>query len=542
MSSKILQGTFILAAGTMLSKIIGILYVAPFAHMVGEAGQALYLYSYTPYVIFISISTAGFPQAIAKLTAKYNTLGEYKLSRKMFHYGQALMLIMGFVSFLVLFLVAPLIAQLYKSNQFSVEDITFVIRVVSTALIIIPSLSFFRGYFQGHDQMLPTSVSQVVEQFVRVAFLLIGVYIVVVQLDKGIVMGIGMATAAAFVSALFGLLALYFFWYRQRHYFADLLEQDRGVLQVSMKEVFKEVMYSSLPFILVALGLPIFQLIDSFTFNKIMAIMGQAAGSDEIIGAINYQAQQLVMIPMTLATAMQISIVPAISATLTKKDYRLFKYQLNEIFMIMLLLLIPASIGLATLSEAFFTLFYAHNEIGIHALTIYAPVIVLFALFTVTAAILQGMNKQSFSIKSLLVGFLVKYIGNIILIRLIGPYGMIVASALGYGTIAGLNLMMIKRHSNFSFNKIIRRTLLIILITGVMVVTLLIVKFILSFWFVPDTNLRAAIIIAICVPIGAVVYLVLAYKTGLLRITFGPRLDNWMRKLRLNRLVKNRAE
>ncbi len=542
MSSKIMQGTFILAAGTMLSKIIGILYVAPFAHMVGEAGQALYLYSYTPYVIFISISTAGFPQAIAKLTAKYNSLGEYRLSRKMFHYGQVLMLVMGFISFIVLFLLAPIIAQLYKSNQFTIEDITFVIRVVSTALIIIPSLSFFRGYFQGHDQMLPTSVSQVIEQFVRVAFLLAGVYIVVVQLDKGIVKGIGMATAAAFVSALFGLLVLYFFWYRQRRYFADLLEKDRGKLQISMGEVFKEVMISSLPFVLVALGLPIFQLIDTFTFNKIMALMGQAAGSDEIIGAINYQAQQLVMIPMTLATAMQISIVPAISATLTRKDYRLFRYQLNEIFMILLLLLIPASIGLATLSEAFFTLFYAHNEIGIHALTIYAPVIVLFALFTVTAAILQGMNKQNFSVKSLLIGFLVKYIANIILIRAIGPYGMIVASALGYGTIAGLNLMMIRRHSKFSFKKIFRRTLLILLITLAMVVALLIVKFVLSFWFVPDTNMRAAMTIAICVPIGAAVYLVLAYRTGLLRLTFGARLDGWMRKLRLNRLIKNRAE
>ncbi len=536
MESKLIKGTFVLAAGSIFSRMIGLIYVIPFYHMVGKSGQALYLYSYNPYVIFISLSTAGIPLAVAKLTAKYNALEEYAMSQRLFNYGQVMMVAFGVIACILLNVFAPLIAKSYHSNQFTIEEITFVIRVVSVALLIIPSLSLFRGYFQGYGQMLPTSFSQVIEQVARIVFLITGVYIVVVKLQKGIVAGIGIATAAAFVGALAGLAVLYIFWHRQRNDFAALLANDKGTLHEPIGKMIKEVAITSIPFILVALTLPIFQLIDNVTFNKIMASIGQGSGSDATLGILNYSTHQLIMIPLTLATGLQMSIIPNISRSHTLGDRKLFVKQLDEVFMLVMVLLIPASLGLSALSEAFYTAFYVNDPMGTKILSIYALIIILFALATVSAAILQSINLQRFSIKSILIGFVVKLIGNLILIRLIGPIGVLVASGLGYTTIAALNMVMIARHAKYRFAKILRRGLLISLMAVVMTGVVLVLKWLLSFWLSANlTRAEAIITILVCVPIGAVVYTALAHRSGLLTMTFGAKVDTILHRFRFRR-------
>lgn len=103
MSSKLLRGTFILTLGTFISKFLGLFYVIPFYSIVGKEGTLLYQYSYVPYTIFISIATAGVPLAVSKFISKYNALEEYAVGRKLFKSGLIIMLISGFIAFLVLF-------------------------------------------------------------------------------------------------------------------------------------------------------------------------------------------------------------------------------------------------------------------------------------------------------------------------------------------------------------------------------------------------------------------------------------------------------
>src|SRR5574339_115544 len=129
MSSKLLRGTFILSLGTLISKVLGLLYVITFYNIVGEEGTALYNFSYIPYTIFISIATAGIPLAVSKFISKYNALDEYAVGRRLFKSGLVVMMLSGVMAFLVMYISAPTIAKMGQSGN--VADVTTVIRAVS---------------------------------------------------------------------------------------------------------------------------------------------------------------------------------------------------------------------------------------------------------------------------------------------------------------------------------------------------------------------------------------------------------------------------
>ena len=242
MSSKFLKGAFILTLGAIISKILGLFYVIPFEHMVGNKGATLYQYGYVPYSIFISFATAGMPLAVSKFISKYNALEEYAVGERLFKSSLKLMALTGFLAFVILYSMAPVLAIIFGADQESAGDVTAVIRAISFALVLVPFMSIIRGYFQGHEAMEPTAISQVVEQIVRIVFLLAGVYTVLNILDGELVRAIQVATFAATVGALGGLVVLFWYWKKQKPYLNSLLEKDRGTMQISLPQIYKEIL------------------------------------------------------------------------------------------------------------------------------------------------------------------------------------------------------------------------------------------------------------------------------------------------------------
>ena len=175
-----LQGAFISTLGIVISKILGIIYVIPFHAVVKEQGGALYGYAYTIYSLFLGISSAGIPLAISKIISEYQTLGYYDAKERAFKLGKNISILLGLIAFVVLFIFAPTIAhavlgELTGGN--TIEQVTFVIRVISTAIIVVPLLSIYRGYLEGHKYLTPSSVSNVIEQVVRVFLIIFGSYL-----------------------------------------------------------------------------------------------------------------------------------------------------------------------------------------------------------------------------------------------------------------------------------------------------------------------------------------------------------------------------
>jgi O-antigen/teichoic acid export membrane protein len=536
MSSKLLRGTFILSLGTLISKMLGLFYVIPFYSIVGEEGTTLYQYSYVPYTIFISIATAGIPLAVSKFISKYNALEEYEVGRRLFKSGLVIMMISGIVSFLILYVSAPILANMSISGKgdIRVEDVTLVIRAVSFALIVVPFMSLIRGFFQGHQSMGPSAVSQVVEQIARIVFLLVGAFIVLKIMDGQLVTAVSIATFAAFVGAIGGLGVLAWYWIKRKPHLDELLINDKGTVQISLKEMYKEILLYAAPFVFVGIANPLFQFIDQITFERAMATL--EITSDQTKNAfsiLNFQSHKLVIIPVSLATAFSLTLVPSITAAFVEGDRKNLNRQLNQTFQVLLFLTLPAVLGLSLLAEPFYTVFYENVPLGTEVLRAYAPVAILFALFSVTAAILQGINEQKFTILSLLVGLLIKLSLNIPLIKLLETQGAILATALGYGVAILINLFVIRKFAKYPLRLVWRRSLLIVIFSAVMIMAAGIAYLGLTAFLSPESKLQSIVIISICAIIGAVIYFYLGFKSKLVYFLFGERANRIKEKLRL---------
>ena len=209
--SNFLNGAIIATAGIIICKIIGLVYVIPFYAMIGVTGGALYSYAYSIYAIFLNLSTSGIPVAMSKLVSEYNALEQYNTKERAFKIGSSIIIGLGLISFIALMIFAPTIANILKGGVEggnSVESIASVIRVVSTALLVVPLFSVTKGYLQGHKMMTPSSIANVLEQLVRVIVLLLGSFIVVKVMNSSIELAVKISVFAATVGAAFGYLFL----------------------------------------------------------------------------------------------------------------------------------------------------------------------------------------------------------------------------------------------------------------------------------------------------------------------------------------------
>src|SRR5699024_1981367 len=154
-----------------------------------------------------------------------------------------LMSITGLISFLFLFFNAEWLATRFiytDSYGSNVEDVKQVIQMVSFALLIIPGMSVVRGFFQGNQKMEPTAISQVVEQIIRIAFVLISVFIIVKVYDGSIALAVSFATFAAFVGAVASCVVLYIAWKKRHQFMPQPIQQKKNHTYVSTKDLFIE--------------------------------------------------------------------------------------------------------------------------------------------------------------------------------------------------------------------------------------------------------------------------------------------------------------
>jgi len=535
MSSKLMRGTFILTLGTYISKILGLIYIIPFFALVGEQGVTLYGYGYVPYTIFISIATAGVPLAVSKFIAKYNALEEYAVGRKLFKSGLGVMLLTGIGSFLILYSIAPIISDIIISDEDSLskpEEVASVIRAVSFALIVVPFMSLIRGFFQGHQSMGPSAVSQVIEQIVRIIFLLAGAFVVIHIMNGNIVNAVKVATFAAFIGAIASLFVLIWYWFKRRPYLNELLKHDKGTVQISLKEIYKEIFISAIPFIIVGIANPLFQLVDMLTFEKALTIAtGNAKEAHIAFGVLNFNSHKLVMIPVSLAIAFSLTLVPLITKAYTSENRKELNLQLNQTFQVLMFLTLPAALGISILAEPFYTMFYSYSPFGTEVLATYAPVAILFALFSVTAAILQGINEQKFTIFSLLLGLLIKLILNIPFIDMFHTKGAIYATVVGYSVTILINLMVIRYYANYHYKLVFRRGILIIIFNLIMAAVVFLCYKFTTLFLSTESSIQSLIIILICAFVGAGIYFYLSYKTKLLSFLFPSQMKGLSRRL-----------
>lgn len=439
------------------------------------------------------------------------------------------MFVTGFIAFLMLFFGAEVFARWIitdKDLSNSVEDVAFVIQMVSIALIIIPAMSLVRGYFQGQESMAPTAVSQVVEQIARIVFLLAGASAVIFLLDGEVTTAVGLATFAAFIGAIASSAVLWFYWRTRKPFMDRQLSSQRRRVNYPLSDLFKELLSYAGPFVLVGIATPIYQLIDQFTFNRAMAHIGLAEISEAAFSAIVLYGHKLVIIPVTVATGLSLALLPAITSAFTEKKRDVYIKHINQSLQMIMLVTIPAVVGLSLLSKEAYGTFYGVDQLdlGSGLLRMYAPVALFYALFTLTSSILQGINRQNFAVVSLGVGVLIKLILNIPLIYFMQAKGAIIATGLAVSTASLLNLWKIHQVVQLPVRQLIKRTVLIGIFTLIMTGTILILKWLLQM-VIFDGASRLSLLAELLILAGAggYIYLWFSYKSTLLERVLGGR-------------------
>lgn len=529
---SMIRGTLILTVAIFVSKFLGLLFIIPFSAIVGNKGVSLYGIAYTPYSIILGISTMGVPLAVSKFVSKYNTLGDYNTGRRLFRSGLGLMTLTGLLGFLIMFIFAPLLAKVtfhgVKLHSNTFNDGVLVIRVVSMALIIVPAMSLIRGYFQGFQSMGPTAISQVVEQVVRIAFILISAYLVMDVFHGTPTTAAAMATFAAFVGAVAGFYILGRYWAKRKPYLDEMVENSTFDAKVSLPKIYRELIAYAVPFVAVGIGIQLYELVDQFTLYYFLGTYHHYSLGvlEEIFSDLITKDQKLVMIPVSLSTALALSVVPSVTASFAEKNHKEMHHKITQALQFVLFLTIPTASGLAILGYLIHGMLYGVNSYGLiggQILRWYAPTGILFALFTVTASILQGINRQNVTIISLLIGLIIKIILNPILLIWMNAIGAIIATDLGFIVSVIINLWAIQKRTHYAFGFISRRFLLISIFTIVMLGSIKITLIFIG-GTVPGGWWYAVYASIISIIIGSVIFALLSLKSGLLKQILGRKI------------------
>ena len=532
-NNTLFKGTAILTLGLLMSKILGVIYVIPFYSMVGEKNIGLYQYAYIPYNLMLAVAISGAPLAFSKYVSKYNSLGDYQTGRRLLKSGLLTMMATGLVSFLFLYFFADGIAHLTireDEKVHTVEDVAGVIRWVSFALIVVPFMSLLRGFFQGYNFMMPTAVSQLIEQIVRILFLLGGAFLVLNVFDGTSKTAVQVAVFSAFIGAIGGLFVLYYYWRKKKPEYDGLLDASTVSHDVSLKTMYSEVVVYAIPVVFLGVANPLFQFVDMLTFNRAMSGSENAAKSDIFLGMLNFQTHKLVMIPVMLATGFSMALIPLITKYYTTKQEQLMTRTLDQTFQVLYFLTMPAVVGMTVLANELYHVFYEQSAVGSDILAHYLPAAIFFSLFPVTASILQGINQQKWIILNLLIGLLLKLALNIPLIKLWETNGAIASTIIGYSVAILMNFAVLVVTLNYRSKMLVRRIVLITIMNAVLFIAASIARLVLNQVMPAESKLDAILIIVLVGIVGGAVYGFIGLRLGIAQKLFGERLTKYTKK------------
>lgn len=538
-SKELVRGTFLITLSILITKVLGVLFIIPFYAIVGgEENLAPFNYAYAPYNIAIAVATAGVPLAASKYVSKYNALGAYKVSQKLYKSSFIVMTVTGIIGFAVLYFLAPTIASITlaqdskDSGGWSVADITWIIRIISVVVIFIPLLATWRGVFQGYKSMGPTAVSEVTEQIARILFILIGSYVVLNIMNGSVLLANGVATFAAAIGAIMGIFTLWYYWRKRKPNIEKMVATDDTGITVSYGKMYKEIISYSIPFVIVSLNFPLFNIVDQFTHNNALGLAGVPQElHDQFFTMLNMTTNKIVMIPTSLASGFAVSLIPFITKTYATGQLDNMHRQIRTSLGVLMYITVPASLGIMALALPLYNVFYSYNVEGSHLLFYYAPVAILIALLSVTASMLQGIDKQKLTVFVILAAVVIKIVLNTPLIYMFHTSGAILSTAIALLFANICNFVILKKYAKFNFSETWLHFAKIFLFGFIMMLAVELTYFILQFIVSPESKMGALIIVVVGVIVGILVYGIITMKTHLADQFLGEIPNKIRRKL-----------
>lgn len=542
--NNFLEGAMIATIGIVMCKIIGVLYVIPFYKIIGVQGGTLYSYAYSIYSVFLTLSSTGIPLAISKMVSEYNTLEYYNTKERVYKLGRIIIVGIGFISFLILIFSAPFIAKFILGDMQggnSVESVTMVIRVISSALLIVPLLSVTKGYLQGHKFISPSSISQVIEQVCRVLIILIGSYTAIKVLDLSVDTAVGIAVFGATVGALVAYVYLVCKINKNKKKLNQNIPITREEVKITNKALLKQIVLYALPFIIIDLVKSAYALVDTMTVVRTLDKLGATANyAETTIGVITTWGTKLNMIVVSISLGLIVSLIPNVASSYIKKDMQDVNKKVNQSLQALMVITLPMVIGISFLARPLWNVFYGYDKLSISIFSVFIFEAIFFSFFTVLINLMQTLNNTKVALIALFTSFLGKVILNVPVMHLcktlsIPLYlGPIIVTLITQALAIIYIIYVLKKKYQIKFRETGEIYLKIILTSLIMLVTLMIVKLFLD--FNTTSRLLSILYIGLYALIGVFVYGIIMIKTKTLeRILGKDMLKSILAKFKLSK-------
>lgn len=431
-------GAAILAAGILIVKLIGMFYKIPLINIIGEAGAADFNNAYNIYAVLLTVSTAGLPVAVSKLVSEANALDRRNQVRRTFRLALVLFLALGLVSFLVMFFRADTLAGMMNDSKAAAG-----IRALAPAVVCVGCLAALRGYSQGHSNMAPTSVSQIIEALCKLVVGL-GLAFWLVKQGKdpdvaaaGAITGVTVGTVVALA-----YMVLDFLLSRGRE---DIRGTDRPD---SAGSILVNILKIAVPITLSSSMVGIVTVIDSsLVQGQLQSALDLTEQASRTLYGNYSGALNIYNLPTSLMAAITASVIPAVSAALARRDRRGAARITGSALRITALLSFPMGVGLFVLGTPIIRLLFPKLNVAVagpllSTLGIATPFV---CMVLVCNSVLQAHGFINLPVIVMVLGGIVKIVNNYNLVGAIGIAGAPVGNILCFGLALVLDLVVITR-------------------------------------------------------------------------------------------------
>ena len=435
-----LQGTALLAMATAIVKVIGALYKIPLNAIIGEQGFGYFNTAYEIYNVLLMISTAGLPVAMSRMISQASSLGHYNQVRRIYATARGIFLTLGIVGTLLMTVFCRQLAAF--QNQ---PDAWAAIGCLGPCVLLICIMSTFRGFFQGQSNMLPTSISQVLEAVVK---LIVGMVaaLVIIKMTNSIPLAAGGAILGVTASCIVSSVYL-FSCFRKSYKFLPKTEETAD----SYKATAKGLLIIAIPITLGSAGLQLLTMLETKIYLGQLLSHGWSQNEADTMRGIYGMTQTIFNMPCAFITPITISIIPAITAQLTTGDRAAAKATEESAARITGLISMPCAFGLALLSEPVTALLGGYTgenlALATKLMAILGASIAFNAVVLVTTAIMQAHGHVNRPVINMLIGGVLKLAAVYILTgnKAVGIVGTPIGTLLCYVSIAALNIFSIRK-------------------------------------------------------------------------------------------------
>ena len=528
------QGT-ILAAASVISRIIGMLYRSPMAAVIGDKGNGLYSFAFEIYSIALILSSYSMPLAVSKLLSARFAKKEYKNADKIYKFAYIFAAVSGMVMALILFFGAGTIERLSGH-----EGLALPLKVLAPTVFVVALAGTIRGFFQSRNTMMPTAVSQLAEQIINAIVSIVAAVILVRfaanEFDKARYGAAG-GTIGTLFGALSSLMFLIFLFVIYKPRMKKHLSHDKVGVTVSNEEVLKLIVATIVPVILSQTVYQSIGVVDGFMFGNLY----KGSDSTALYGIYSSKYRLMVNVPNAISSALASSMIPSLVSLYTLKNFVEFRARLKTSVKFNMIIAFPCAFGISALSGMIMKLLFPTTDTVISGrMLMYGSVAVLFyALSTVTNAALQGMDRMRLPVRHAAISLLIHIPLMVILLKFtkLGAHALVIGNIIYPLIVCALNWASVARYANY--RQEVKTTFIIpLLASSVMWIETFCLSRLMA-KVLPVNYVTNALITIICIVNACLVYFIMLFvlkgvtREELKEVPMGGRMAKFADKLKI---------